>query len=221
MSSIAALAAAALVAGCGGSGSTGSSGADGNTLTLWTHNAGNAAEYGVVKQIVKDFNAGQSKYKVKIQAFPQGSCNDSVVAAASAKKLPCLLDVDGPNVPNWAWGGYLAPLDLSTGQVAVKDQLASTVATYKDKTYGFGFYDVALTMYSRKSVLKRYGIRIPTLDMPARPSPTAAGRHCSTSATTWSTGLTWAPSTPAAPPTSPPRPAGNAPSTRPSATAAS
>jgi multiple sugar transport system substrate-binding protein len=32
-----------LVAGCGGSGSAGSSGADGNTLTLWTHNAGNAA----------------------------------------------------------------------------------------------------------------------------------------------------------------------------------
>jgi multiple sugar transport system substrate-binding protein len=83
VSSIAALAAAALVAGCGGSGSTGSSGADGNTLTLWTHNAGNAAEYGVVKQVIKDFNASQSKYKVKIQAFPQGSHNDSVVAAAS------------------------------------------------------------------------------------------------------------------------------------------
>ncbi len=166
VSSIAALAAAALVAGCGGSGSTGSSGADGNTLTLWTHNAGNAAEYGVVKQVVKDFNASQSKYKVKIQAFPQGSYNDSVVAAASAKKLPCLLDVDGPNVPNWAWGGYLAPLDLSKGQVAVKDQLPSTVATYKGKTYGFGFYDVALTMYSRKSVLKKYDIRIPTLDKP-------------------------------------------------------
>lgn len=164
--SIAALTAAALVAGCGGSGSAGSSGADGNTLTLWTHNAGNAAEYDVVKKIVKDFNASQSTYKVKIQAFPQGSYNDSVVAAASAKKLPCVLDVDGPNVPNWAWGGYLAPLDLSTGKVAVKDQLPSTVATYQDKTYAFGFYDVALTLYSRKSVLNEYGIRVPTFDKP-------------------------------------------------------
>lgn len=36
-----------------------------------------------MKQVVKDFNASQSKYKVKIQAFPQGSYNDSVVAAAS------------------------------------------------------------------------------------------------------------------------------------------
>lgn len=166
VSSLAALTAAVLVAGCAGGGSTGSSGADGDTLTLWTHNAGNAAEYGVVKQIVKDFNASQGKYKVKIQAFPQGSYNDSVVAAASARKLPCLLDVDGPNVPNWAWGGYLAPLDLSQGEVAVKDQLPGTVAMYRDKTYAFGFYDVALTLYSRKSVLKEYGIRIPTFDKP-------------------------------------------------------
>ncbi|WP_328505791.1 extracellular solute-binding protein [Streptomyces sp. NBC_00391] len=166
VSSLAALTAAVLVAGCAGGGSTGSSGADGDTLTLWTHNAGNAAEYGVVKQIVKDFNASQGKYKVKIQAFPQGSYNDSVVAAASARKLPCLLDVDGPNVPNWAWGGYLAPLDLSQGEVAVKDQLPGTVAMYRDKTYAFGFYDVALTLYSRKSVLKEYGIRVPTFDEP-------------------------------------------------------
>ncbi|MFJ8363493.1 extracellular solute-binding protein [Streptomyces sp. NPDC093984] len=155
-----------LVAGCGGTGGAGSSGADGNTLTLWTHNAGNAAEYRVVQQVVKDFNASQNTYKVKIQAFPQGSYNGSVVAAASAKKLPCLLDVDGPNVPNWAWGGYLAPLDLSKGQVAVSDQLPSTVGTYQGKTYAFGFYDVALTMFARKSVLTKYGIRIPTLDKP-------------------------------------------------------
>jgi multiple sugar transport system substrate-binding protein len=166
VSSIAALSAAALLAGCGGSGSAGSSGADGNTLTLWTHNAGNATEYAVVKRIVTDFNASQSKYKVKIQAFPQDSYNDSVVAAASARKLPCVLDVDGPNVPNWAWGGYLAPLDLSAGKVKVSDQLPSTVGTYQDKTYAFGFYDVALTMYARKSVLDKYGIRVPTLDKP-------------------------------------------------------
>ncbi|WP_405730645.1 extracellular solute-binding protein [Streptomyces sp. NBC_01537] len=174
MSSVAALSAAMLIAGCAG-GSTGSgAGADGNTLTLWTHNAGNATEYAVVKQVVKDFNASQSKYKVKIQAFPQGAYNDSVVAAAAAKKLPCLLDSDGPNVPNWALGGYLAPLDLSKGKVAVSDQLASTVGTYKGKVYSFGFYDVALTMFARKSVLKKYDIRIPTVDTPWTKSEFAA-----------------------------------------------
>ena len=46
------------------------------------------------------------------------------------------------------------------------DQLPSTVGRYKGKVYSFGFYDVALTMFTRKSVLQKYGIRIPTLDKP-------------------------------------------------------
>ncbi|MFD3503955.1 ABC transporter substrate-binding protein [Streptomyces sp. NPDC058676] len=160
------MAATALVAGCatGSGGST--SGADGDTLTLWTHNAGNSAELDVVKKIIKDFNGSQSKYKVKLQAFPQSDYNNSVVAAASAKKLPCLLDVDGPNVPNWAWGGYLSPIDVAGSEVPLSDQLPSTVGRYKDKVYAFGFYDVALTFFARKSVLNEYGIRVPTIDKP-------------------------------------------------------
>ncbi|MGW4734300.1 ABC transporter substrate-binding protein [Streptomyces shenzhenensis] len=160
------MAATALVAGCatGNGGST--SGASGNTLTLWTHNAGNSAELDVVKKIIKEFNGSQSKYKVKVQALPQSDYNNSVVAAASARKLPCLLDVDGPNVANWAWGGYLSPIEVSGSQVPLSDQLASTVGRYKGKLYSFGFYDVALTFFARKSVLNKYGIRIPTMDRP-------------------------------------------------------
>ncbi|MGP4044022.1 extracellular solute-binding protein [Streptomyces sp. 2A115] len=164
--SVAVAAATALVAGCA-SGSGGStSGASGDTLTLWTHNAGNSAELDVVKKIIKEFNGSQSKYKVKLQAFPQSDYNNSVVAAASARKLPCLLDVDGPNVPNWAWGGYLSPIDVSGSEVPLSDQLASTVGRYKDKVYAFGFYDVSLTFFARKSVLNKYDIRIPTIDKP-------------------------------------------------------
>jgi multiple sugar transport system substrate-binding protein len=164
--SVAVAAATALVAGCatGSGGST--SGASGNTLTLWTHNAGNSAELDVVKKIIKEFNGSQSTYKVKLQAFPQGDYNNSVVAAASAHKLPCLLDVDGPNVANWAWGGYLSPIDVAGSQVPLSDQLASTVGRYQGKPYSFGFYDVALTFFARKSVLNQYDIRIPTMDKP-------------------------------------------------------
>ncbi|MFD1148661.1 extracellular solute-binding protein [Saccharothrix hoggarensis] len=159
-----AVTAAAVLAGCGGA--DGGSGAEGGVLKLWTHNAGNAAEYDVVEKVVKDFNASQTTYKVEIEAFPQGSYNDAVVASSSSKKLPCILDVDGPNVPNWAWGGYLAPLELSGGEVPLDAQLPSTVGKYQDKVYAFGFYDVALTMFARKSVLDEHGIRIPTWDEP-------------------------------------------------------
>ncbi|MFD7280714.1 sugar ABC transporter substrate-binding protein [Streptomyces sp. NPDC059862] len=164
--SVAVAAATALVAGCASGSGSSTSGADGDTLTLWTHNAGNSAELDVVKKIIKDFNGSQSKYKVKLQAFPQGDYNKSVVAAASARKLPCLLDVDGPNVANWAWGGYLDPIDVSGSEVPLSDQLPSTVGRYKDKVYAFGFTDVSLTFFARKSVLNEYDIRIPTIDKP-------------------------------------------------------
>ncbi|GAA4040579.1 hypothetical protein GCM10022233_06500 [Streptomyces shaanxiensis] len=44
VSSLAALSAATPVAGCGGGGTAAGSGAEGNTLTLWTHDAGKATE---------------------------------------------------------------------------------------------------------------------------------------------------------------------------------
>ncbi|MFE9953451.1 extracellular solute-binding protein [Streptomyces sp. NPDC005531] len=163
--SVAVTAATALVAGCT-SGSASTSGASGDTLTLWTHNAGNSVELDVVKKIIKDFNGSQDKYKVKLQAFPQSDYNNSVVAAASARKLPCLLDVDGPNVANWAWGGYLDPIDVTGSEVPVLSQLASTVGRYDDKLYAFGFYDVSLAFFARKSVLQDHDIRVATMDKP-------------------------------------------------------
>jgi len=144
-------------------GGTSSSGGNGE-LTMWTHNAGNKDELAAITKIVNDYNASQKKYKVKIQAFPQDSYNQSVVAAAAAKKLPCILDIDGPNVPNWAWAGYLAPL---TGlDDTLSKYLPSVVGKYDNKTYSYGFYDVALVIVTRKSILDKYGIRVPTTGQP-------------------------------------------------------
>jgi multiple sugar transport system substrate-binding protein len=138
--------------------------AGGGTLTMWTHNAGNKTELPAIQQIVDDYNASQTKYKVQVQAFPQDSYNQSVVAAAAAKKLPCILDIDGPNVPNWAWAGYLAPLDGLDDTLS--KYLPSTIGKYNDKIYSYGYYDVALTIVTRKTILKKYGIRVPTIDQP-------------------------------------------------------
>ena len=161
-----AIGALALTAACssGSSGSGGTSSSGGGTIELWTHNGGNEAELGVVDRIVKDFNASQDKYTVKVQSFPQASYNDAVVAAASAKKLPCIVDIDAPNVPNWAWAGYLAPLDLPAS--TWDGQLPTTIGTIGDKVYSYGFYDVALAMFARPSVLEAAGIRVATVDEP-------------------------------------------------------
>ncbi|MGW5240643.1 ABC transporter substrate-binding protein [Monashia sp. NPDC004114] len=152
------------MAACTKGGSGGSTGGAGGELTMWTHNAGNKAELAAITQIVNDYNASQKKYKVKIQAFPQDSYNQSVVAAAASKKLPCILDIDGPNVPNWAWAGYLAPLEGMDDTLAA--YLPSTVGKFEGKTYSYGYYDVALVVVSRKSILDKFGIRVPTADKP-------------------------------------------------------
>jgi len=152
----------AALAGCANGGSGGSDGTNGE-LTIWTHNGGNTAELGAVQAIVDGYNSSQDTNTVKLQAFPQASYNDSVVAAAASGKLPCIVDIDGPNVPNWAWAQYLTPLDLS---VDLGENLPSTLGIWNDEIYSVGYYDVALAMFARKSVLANAGIRVATIDEP-------------------------------------------------------
>jgi multiple sugar transport system substrate-binding protein len=133
-------------------------------IKLWTHNAGNKEELAAIETFVKEFNASQSDFKIITQAFPQAAYNDAVTAAAASGDLPCLLDMDGPIVPNWAWANYLQELKLPA---AITDKLLPSVkGTYKDKLYSVGYYDVSLALFSRKSVLDKHGIRVPAMDRP-------------------------------------------------------
>ncbi len=143
----------------------GGEGSDGPTqVTLWTHSAGNPAELEVYNQIMEDFNASQEDYEVVSESFPQGAYNDAIVAAAASGDLPCLLDMDGPIVPNWAWAGYIQPLEIST---EITDALLPTaIGEWDGEIYSAGYWDAALAMFARQSVLDENGIRVPTVDEP-------------------------------------------------------
>ena len=133
-------------------------------LSMWTHSAGNPAELEVLDQIIADYNASQDEYVIKVEPFPQGAYNDALIGAATTGDLPCLLDLDGPNVANWAWSESLAPLDLPKEQT---DQfLPSTLSVWNDEIYAVGYWDAALSVMARRSVLEEHGIRIPSLDEP-------------------------------------------------------
>ncbi|GAB3813572.1 extracellular solute-binding protein [Tessaracoccus terricola] len=166
---LAALAAisALAVTGCARAGEDTGSGDDSDgpaEITLWTHSAGNEAELEVYNQIIADFNASQDAYEVVSESFPQGAYNDAIVAAAASGDLPCLLDMDGPIVPNWAWAGYIQPLGIST---EITDSLLPTaVGIWDDEIYSAGYWDAALAIFARESVLSANGIRIPTIDEP-------------------------------------------------------
>lgn len=137
-------------------------------IPLWFH-GGTAEESELNHQQVERFNAKQSKYKVVITEIPGGAVagsgyNDSVNAAAVAGKLPCILDLDGPNLYNYAWAGYLLPLDEYMPADLKNDLLPSLIAqgTYQGKIYAIGQYDSGLSLVGRKSMLEKAGVRIPT-----------------------------------------------------------
>lgn len=133
-------------------------------LTMWSHAAGNDVEINVLNQIIADFNASQDAFEVVFETFPQGSYNDSVVAAALAGNLPCILDVDGPVLPNWVWAGYLQPLSIDESKI--ENFLPGTKGKWDDKLYGIGFWDAAVALYAHQGDLEEWGLRVPTVDAP-------------------------------------------------------
>lgn len=155
----------ALATGCSSQADGGGTTADGKVvIPLWTHSAGSETEMAVLNQIIKDFNASQDNYEVQEQEFPQEAYNDSVQGAAAANDLPCVLDVDGPIMPNWAWNGWMVPTGLTDADVA--DFLPSTVGRYNDEIYSVGYWDATTVMFTRKSILDEHGVRVPTVDEP-------------------------------------------------------
>jgi len=133
-------------------------------LSLWYHGAGNEVERGILVGIIDDFNASQEDYVVALEEFPQDSYNDSVLAAALAGSLPDIVDVDGPVMPNWAWSGYLAPLNIPESKIS--SFLPGAIGVWDGEIYAVGLWDAAVAIYARKSILDRYGIRVPSLDNP-------------------------------------------------------
>lgn len=134
------------------------------TLSMWYHGAGNEVEIKLVTELINDFNASQSDWKVELQSFPQASYNDSVTAAALAGNLPDILDVDGPIMPNWAWAGYMQPLTIDESKIATF--LPGTKGIWDGKLYSIGLWDAAVALVTRQSYLDELGLRTPTLDQP-------------------------------------------------------
>lgn len=135
-------------------------------IGLWTHSAGNPDELEVIQTWVDNYNAQSDKYQITIETFPQASYNDSVAAASVAGSLPCIIDLDGPTVPNFAWSGYIQPLPITEDEVKTMGVLNNDVGRYNGKIYSLGQFDVALMIYGRKSILEANNIRIPTIEEP-------------------------------------------------------
>jgi multiple sugar transport system substrate-binding protein len=121
-------------------------------------------ERDVLDAQVADFNAMQDAIVIDAVQLPEGSYNDQVNAAALAGDLPCLLDFDGPFLSNYAWSGYLTPLDGYLSDDLRADFLPSIInqGTYGGHLYGLGTFDSGLAIWGNKAYLDEAGVRIPT-----------------------------------------------------------
>ena len=133
------------------------------TIDVWFH-SGKGEERDVLDAQVADFNAMQDDVIVNAILLPEGSYNDQVNAGALAGDLPCLLDFDGPFLYNYAWAGYLQPLDDYIPADVVADFLPSIIAqgTYGGHLYSLGTFDSGLAIWGNRAYLEAAGVRIPT-----------------------------------------------------------
>src|SRR6056297_1010277 len=132
------------------------------SIDLWFH-SGRGDEREVLRSQVKSFNEMQDLVHVNAVQLPEGSYNQQVQAAAMADDLPDLLDLDGPYMTNYAWSGFLRPLDKYVSKHLKDDLLQSIVnqGTYDGKLYALGTFDSGLAIYGNKAMLEKVGARIP------------------------------------------------------------
>jgi multiple sugar transport system substrate-binding protein len=140
-----------------------STGMEPTTVEVWFH-SGKGEERDVLDAQVTDFNAMQDAIFIDAVQLPEGSYNDQVNAAALAGDLPCLLDFDGPFLYNYAWSGYLTPLDDYVSADLKADLLPSIInqGTYGGHLYSLGTFDSGLAIWGNKAYLDEAGVRIPT-----------------------------------------------------------
>jgi multiple sugar transport system substrate-binding protein len=91
-------------------------------IKLW-HHGGPENEADANREQVQRFNASQDAVEVEYVEQPGGAVagsgyNDAVNAAAVAGEMPCILDLDGPNLYNYAWAGFIIPWMTSLGRTA-------------------------------------------------------------------------------------------------------
>jgi multiple sugar transport system substrate-binding protein len=131
-------------------------------ITVWSH-TGQPGERQTLGRQVGAFNAAQSQVRVKLIDIPEAGYADQVRAAAMSGNLPDLLDLDGPNLYNYAWSGDLKPLDSCVPASLRADLLPSIMeqGSYAGRLWGLGTFDSGLGLYIRPSILHRVGARIP------------------------------------------------------------
>jgi multiple sugar transport system substrate-binding protein len=137
------------------------------TIQLFFH-SGQGSERDALNASLQAFSERYPGITVEVVQLPEIRYTDEVNVAALAHSLPCLLDFDGPTLYNYAWSGYLIPLDKYVSPEMKADFLPSIIqqGTYNHHLYSLGQFDSGLGIYANKRYLSEARVRIPTINHP-------------------------------------------------------
>ena len=152
---------AAAVAGCAQDAEQ----SDETTLRIWRHQVGTEEDL-ANQALIARFDRAHPNIEVTAQSIPQGSYPQSVMAAAMAGGLPCILTVDAPMVPSFVWAGHIRPLDTLLPAETFEGIAPTALGRFDGHIYSVGQFDAALAIYARRSALESVGARIPTIETP-------------------------------------------------------
>lgn len=137
-------------------------GQDRQVVSIWTHATG--AEGDAYRQSTEVFNQKNPNLNAELRQVPSNVYAQQVDAAAKTNTMPCIVDMDGPEVYRRAWSKQIIALDAFPELAALKPDLLAPVlrqGSYKGQLYSVGQYDSGLAIWGNKKLLDKAGVRIP------------------------------------------------------------
>ncbi|MET0008800.1 MAG: sugar ABC transporter substrate-binding protein [Candidatus Thiodiazotropha sp. 6PLUC9] len=138
-------------------------------ISVWTHMLPDGVEGDVFTKTVRAFEQAQDEYAIEeVVPFAPETYADRVIGSAQSGSLPCILEFDLGHVYNFAWSGYLQPIDRFVSAELKADFLPSIIAqgTFNGQLYSLGQFDSGMVVYGNRRYLRAAGIRIATFENP-------------------------------------------------------
>lgn len=139
--------------------------ADPTEVKVWRHET-DPLELEAGLATIARFNDSQARWLFDVETLPQETYTSSVTAAALARQLPCVMTLDQPVVPNFAWSGHIRPVEDLLAPSTLASLNEGGKGAYRGRVYSVGQFDAALALFARRSVLERYGVRVATMQAP-------------------------------------------------------
>jgi multiple sugar transport system substrate-binding protein len=145
---------ALVLSGCSSSGSASSGPV---TVTMWARSATSP----ITKELVKEFNASQSKVKVEVTVLPLNQEDPKFAAAVRSGNVPDLFGMNDVSIPQYAATGALKPLDSFVDSLSSKKYLdpgQMDLGSVNGKQYGVPLMQDLSVMWINKTLFTKAGL---------------------------------------------------------------